>query len=220
METVKQYRTRFEQLKSRERGLVLVIVLALIYGLWSVLINSAQESGQRLYQTQLAQIEMDLQAQRQQLNDLKAKQGQDPDAELRRQVAQTKLDIKRIDEQLAGLSVGLIPAHELAKVLENVLLQSKSLKLVSLETLPIEQLELKDSAVDENADMVTGIYKHRVKVRLEGRFFEIAQYLAALEQLPWRFYWSMLTYEVGRYPAAETVLEVYTLSTERGSLGA
>jgi MSHA biogenesis protein MshJ len=219
MDSVKQYRAKFEQLNSRERGLVLLVALVLIYGLWSISLGSLQDAGQRKLHTQLSQLELDLQAQTQQLTELQARQGIDPDAELRRQLAQTKLDIQRIDNQLSGLSVGLIPAQELAKVLEGVLVQSKSLKLLSLETLPIKQLELQDASVENNADMVTGVFKHSVRVKLEGNYFAIAQYLTALENLPWRFYWASLHYQVQRYPNAVTELEVYTLSTERGNLG-
>ena len=220
MTSVNQYRTRFEQLNPRERMLVLLVLLVVIYGLWSLLLGTVQQKNHAQLQSQLLKLEQDSQTQQRQLSDLKARQGQDPDAELRRQVAQTKLDIKRIDDRLAGLSVGLIPAQALARVLEKVLLQSKSLKLLSLETLPVERLELRDPIVDNNADLSTGVYKHRVRLKVAGNYFEIAKYLVALEQLEWRFYWSELAYEVLQYPSAETVLEVYTLSTERGSLGA
>lgn len=219
MDSVNQYRTKFEQLNSRERGLVLLVAVVLIYGLWSISLGSLQDASQRQLHSQLSQLEQDLQAQTQQLTELRAKQGIDPDAELRRQLAQTKLDIQRIDNQLSGLSVGLIPAQELAKVVEGVLVQSKSLKLLTLETLPIKQLALQDANVENNADLVTGVFKHSVRVKLEGNYFAIARYLTALENLPWRFYWANLHYEVQRYPNAVTELEVYTLSTERGNLG-
>ncbi|MBB3168766.1 hypothetical protein [Simiduia aestuariiviva] len=220
MDALNRYREKFEALGQRERGLVLAVALVLVYALWNLIIGGAQTAQLKQIQLEISQLEQDLQAQNQQISDLQTKQNQDPDAEIRRQIAQTRLDLKKVDDRLAGLSVGLIAAADLPKVLENVLLQTESLKLISLQTLPIQQLQLTDEAVEANADLITGVFKHRVRVKLEGSYFDIEKYMSALEQLPWRFFWADLRYKVTRYPAAEAELEVYTLTTERGHFGA
>lgn len=220
MEALKPYIEKFEALSQRERGLVLVVALIVIYGLWSLIIGSAQTAEFSSLRAQVVQIENDLQSQATQLKSLQQKQSEDPDAELRRQLAQSRLDLQRIDDQLAQLSIGLIAASDLPKVLENVLLQTNALELKSLQTLPVEQLRLSDSEVDANADIVTGVFKHRVKIALVGNYFDVARYVKALEELEWRFFWADLHYTVRTYPDAIVELEVYTLTTERGNFGA
>ncbi|UTA46587.1 hypothetical protein L1F30_10465 [Simiduia sp. 21SJ11W-1] len=220
MDALKSYRAKFEALSQRERALVLGVALVVIYGLWSLLIGSSQTAKFVSLETQVQQLENDLQSQTVQIRNLENKQSQDPDAEMRRQLAQARLDLKQVDDQLANLSVGLIAAADLPRVLENVLLKTDSLRLVSLQTLPIEQLKLNDESVDANADLVTGVFKHRVKITLAGSYFKVADYLVALEALDWRFFWSEMRYVVEGYPSAKVELEVYTLTTERGNFGA
>lgn len=62
-----------------------------------------------------------------------------------------------------------------------------------------------------------GVFKHAVVVQLEGSYFDVIDYLTALESLSWKFYWSELDYRVVAYPKAIVTLEVYTLSTEKGA---
>ncbi len=65
-----------------------------------------------------------------------------------------------------------------------------------------------------------GVYKHTVVLALEGSYFNVITYLKSLENLPWKIYWHELDYSVTDYPKAEVLLEVYTLSTEEGFIGA
>ena len=64
-----------------------------------------------------------------------------------------------------------------------------------------------------------GVYEHVVEMRASGSYFQIIQFLTALEALSWRFYWQRLDYKVTEYPNAEIILRVYTLSSEEGLLG-
>lgn len=61
-----------------------------------------------------------------------------------------------------------------------------------------------------------GVFKHAVVIQLEGSYFDVVDYLSALENLPWKFYWAELDYRVIDYPKAIVTLEVYTLSTGVG----
>lgn len=61
-----------------------------------------------------------------------------------------------------------------------------------------------------------GVFKHAVVIQLEGSYFDVIDYLSALESLSWKFYWSELDYRVVNYPKAIVTLEVYTLSTGVG----
>ena len=77
----------------------------------------------------------------------------------------------------------------------------------------IHQKEIKNKSVSNNI----GVFKNTVVIQLEGSYFDVVDYLSALESLSWKFYWSELDYRVIEYPKAIVTLEVYTLSTEKGA---
>ena len=43
----------------------------------------------------------------------------------------------------------------------------------------------------------------------------IQAYLNTIEQLPKKFYWRIFDYQMQRYPRAEVVMEIYTLSMNK-----
>lgn len=161
----------------------------------------------------------------------------DPHAMKKRDISRLEQQIKDEDGRLSTLSVGLISAEELPKALYQVLSANEKLELVGMETLPPTLLKLQGVLLDGNDlgseagrdDSTTaasgsfnenvGIYKHAVRVGLRGRYFDIVDYLALLEGLDWKFYWQQLDYSVSKYPKADVVIEVYTLSLDAGVIG-
>lgn len=159
----------------------------------------------------------------------------DPNAARKREVIRLEQRLNELDSQLEALSVGLIQAEKLPQVLHDVLFSSSSLKLVGMKTQPVEKLDfsqpvtaaeqLEQESQDFNEEFeqenknVVSVFKHAVTISLEGRYFDVVSYLAALEQLPWKIYWEFLDYNVVDYPRARVTLQVYTLSTGEGILG-
>lgn len=211
-----EYSNHYNQLQRRERLLVLAVLLVLVYALWSLLFGQALSAQQGRLNGQLVQAEKNLASKQQQLSLLQSRSQQDPDAALRGEIARVKADIEQLDQQLQQAAVGLVRAQELPNILEQVLLKTGKLKLISLQTLPLEELSL---VVDEQTAADAGVFKHPVRLEVKGDYFAVQEYLAALENLPWRFYWDGLEYKVQQYPGASTVLTVYTLSSERGVIG-
>ncbi len=165
----------------------------------------------------------------------------DPNAAKKKQIDDLEKDLAGLDRNLQALSVGLIPADKLPLALHDVLQSVGNLKLVGMETIEPSRLQLEHAevAVEKNLDSdegkgekddnkgdednvddeSIGVFKHAVVVELEGRYFDVIHYLAALEKLQWKFYWQAIDYEVFQYPKAKVLIEVYTLSTEQGVLG-
>jgi MSHA biogenesis protein MshJ len=123
-----------------------------------------------------------------------------------------------LDRDLAALSQGLVGADMLPKILEDVLLTTSQLTLVQMRTLPVEALPLKGAAA-RDGESEAGVFKHTVALRVSGSYFQVVDFLNALETLPWRFYWERLDYSVDRYPRAGIEIRVYTLSAEEGLIG-
>ena len=220
--TYDQYQEKFNALQMRERALALAVFVVLIYALWSLFLGSEQTQAQKQLRSQLS-IATDALAQKQSaLELLKVQVNADPDQALRQQLATVEADITAVETRLQQASIGLVPAAALARILEQVILQSEGIRLLRIETLPIKQLQIEavvqaeDKPVPEPS---AGVFRHAVKLEVEAGYFALQRYLAALQALEWRFYWDSLHYEVVRYPVGRAELVVYTLSSERGSIG-
>ena len=83
------------------------------------------------------------------------------------------------------------------------------------QTVRMESLRVVPGAPMEGA---SAFYRHGVEVSLRGNYFDLAQYLGALEKLPLRFLWGHLEMQVEQYPEVRLTLQLHTLSTQR-SLG-
>ncbi len=71
----------------------------------------------------------------------------------------------------------------------------------------------RNDALSANADIQ--LYQHGLRITLTGTFFDIQAYLNTIEQLPKKFYWRIFDYQMQRYPQAEVVMEIYTLSMNK-----
>ena len=123
-------------------------------------------------------------------------------AELEITLASLNQEIASLDAEMARKTEGLVSAPQMANLMESVLKQSDKLTLLSMTTLPASQLTEKDQA---------GFYLHPVEIALRGRYFDIVDFLAALEALPVKYYWRSVDYRVTTYPFADVTLQVYTL---------
>lgn len=161
----------------------------------------------------------------------------DPNAARKREVVRLEQQLAQLDSDLEKLAVGLIQADKLPQILHDVLFSSGSLKLLGMKTQPVEKLNFSEpvtaaeQVASRNAqqniieefpqqdETVVSVFKHAVTISLEGRYFDVVNYLSALERLPWKIYWEFLDYKVTDYPNARVTLQVYTLSTGEGVLG-
>lgn len=77
---------------------------------------------------------------------------------------------------------------------------------------PDELGAVNDTEVAAPIALGPGVYKHSVELSIEGGYFAVLDYLKALENMPWQFYWEGMDYVVDDYPNAKVTLEVFTLS--------
>jgi MSHA biogenesis protein MshJ len=64
-----------------------------------------------------------------------------------------------------------------------------------------------------------GLYRHSIRVKLSGSYFQLRDYLVQLESLPWKFFWHDFKYELKQYPVSELEIEIYSLSTNQEFVG-
>ena len=136
-----------------------------------------------------------------------ARLGRDPNAQVHQQLAGVEASLGRLDAELKAQTVDLIPAHEMPEVLEALLSRSTNLHMLALTSLAPEPLMAGEQGIN--------LFKHGIRLKLEGGYFDVYQYLKALEALPRHFYWKQFDYRVEAHPKAVVEMEIYTLSTSK-----
>ena len=235
-----QFSDKFNAMSRRERAISLLAVLALLYLLWSlfVLAPVSADIDNLLVQKQTLDSRLlDLQAQERVFTQAAS---HDPYAASKREIDYLQQRLETLDKELQALAVGLVPAELLPQVLHDVMSNIGDLKLLGMQTLPVQKLTITGAGVDANAaapstaltaaaspskesltqvSQQVDVYRHSVELKVRGSYFTVAKYLQELEALPWRFYWDKLDYRVDTWPQAVATLEVYTLSAGEGLLG-
>ncbi len=204
MNRVSQWSERFAVLSRRERGLIAltaVVGLAMLFwALWlEPVLNGNAAKARQLENTlnQTRNMAQEAQSLRQQLSANPNDKMADELAQLKQQLAQHQA---ALDEEL----VDLIPPEQMSAVLAQLLARTEGVTLIEMRIQPPVAL------VNEG-----GLYRHGVKLELEGSFFKLKAALERMEQLEQRFYWRFLDYQVTRYPKARLQLQLDTLGTEK-----
>lgn len=194
-------------LSQRERVLILLTGLVLvcagaIYGWLDGAALRLEQDRVALTTAQRDLEIMDLENQGKQ-----ARLARDPDQNVRDQLVRVEGDIGKLDAELKAQTVDLIQAHEMPAVLEALLSRSANLHMLALTSLAPQPLMAGDQRIN--------LFKHGIRLKLEGGYFDVYQYLKALEALPRHFYWKQFDYQVQEYPKAVVEMEIYTLSTSK-----
>jgi MSHA biogenesis protein MshJ len=196
----------------RERLLLLITVLVAIF-LLGYLVWLGPELDRRTdlqeQQRKLSQQTAQLQAQIEQLGSALNK---DPDLVNRQRLSQARQQSGELDARMRRLQDRMIAPDLMPEVL-NEMLRDLPLKLVKLQKkAPEIELDLETAGVPR-------LYRHSMRLELEGSFHDTLDYLEKLERLPWRLSWKGIDIQMLRYPTARIVLDLYTLSFEEDWLG-
>ena len=211
-------------LNLRERVLVLLVAIAVIYAIWDGVFLSKQEQH---YQSLLSQQQV-LTKQKQE-HELKLAQttakliaNQRTVEQKKSAIIQAKQHLQQTVTQLDSVLNKLVPPTKITELLRNLLLQTHGLKLVSLNNEPVETISFAEEDApksDPKNNIKTLLYKHSTTLKLSGNYQQLYQYLSALESSEWGLYWNELHYEVIDYPQAEITIRVHTISTNEYWIG-
>ena len=211
---------RFEQLSLREQIMVFLcgVTLAAFVGYFVVL--DPQWQSNKKISTSLQRSQQDLMLLTSQANDLTEALRRDPNQSIKQRIGDVKQEIGAVESQLQAQTANLVSASKMPLMLEQVLASSQDLKVVSLHSLEPLAISLPgtpDSIASERD--LPALYRHGVKLVIEGGYADVQAYLTKLEALPWQFYWKRFDYQVSEYPLATVELEIYTLSTNKAFIG-
>jgi MSHA biogenesis protein MshJ len=202
---------KFEALTQREKIIVVIAVLAIIWFGWDNLFYQPTHQKQQTLQNKL--ISLKQQITDQQLAAIKLENSDHTDFNLNKhnELAALKAEYDRLQELMMQGDKSFAPPHLMSTVLSDILNKNNKLTLIKLDTLPVTTL-LKSKQPHP-------IYKHGLAITFSGSYLDTLNYLIALESLPWHFIWESIDYQVKNYPIAETTITTYTLSFKESWLG-
>ncbi|RMF13450.1 MAG: hypothetical protein D6758_13150 [Gammaproteobacteria bacterium] len=202
---------RVNDLSARERGILLatgLVVLVVVLGqfwwapAWQAWSQSLKES--QAIKAEVSQLNSELELLDRQLS-------VDPDETVRQQIqaleAQLASEKKRLEKALSGL----VSPTDMVPVLQRVLGQADNLSLQALEKLPVKPVTLDDAQPEASSAV---LFEHAVSMTLRGRYFEVLNYLKALEAEAGVLVLRSMNYQVKGYPMAEVTLTFSTLSLD------
>lgn len=217
---------KFDALSMRERAMVAVAAVAATFLLIDALLLSTWSRQNAGLKASLAEQRVETGRVAAQLKELQARVASHPDAQARARIQEIEQKIAAIDAGLQSASRQLVPPERMATLLEDLLKRNRRLQLVKMTTLPAEALLGRDpsAAAQTGAEsMAAGagqdgsqdIFKHGVELTLRGSYFDMLEYLAQIESLPWQMYWARLRLDAREYNRPVLTLTLYTLSLDK-----
>ncbi|RRU74520.1 MSHA biogenesis protein MshJ [Stutzerimonas xanthomarina] len=214
-------RQRWQALAPREQWLSVLVGASLLGMLYLLLV--AEPLAERIVQQEsrlrLAEARQ-LEASNA-LLELQAKLAADPNRPYRDalDVARTNREqiLRSIDEETRSL---VSPARMKA-LLQDLLRRQPHLQMVALQSFstPLE-LPAPDAAKGAPPAAVS-FYRHGLRLTLQGGYFDLLDYLQAVQNSGWRLHWDSLDYHIDEAgpDKARITLELHTLSREAGWVG-
>ena len=217
LDKIKALAAKLDKLSFRER---ILIFLALIVGItqgWDFWLWTPMSQHQEQQQAQIDNLNKEMLQLQIDLKILTAKATQDPDVEIKKQIKRLTSQLDSVNQIIQKASSSLVTPAQMAKVLEEMFVNQRGLKLLRLDTL--KTVPLIKPAKDEPPIVDYQIYRHGFSIEFSGGFMATLRYLEALESLNDKFFWEAIDYQVEEYPDSRVRLNLYTLSLSEGFIG-
>jgi MSHA biogenesis protein MshJ len=216
-------RQRWQTLAPREQWLS-VLVGASLLGMLYLLLVAEPLAGRIAHQdSQLRLAEARQLEANNALLELQAKLAADPNRPYRDalDVARTNREqiLRNIDEETRSL---VSPARMKA-LLQDLLRRQPQLQMVALQSFsaPLESPASATDAAKDAPPAAVSFYRHGLRLTLQGGYFDLLDYLQAVQNSGWRLHWDSLDYHIDEAgpDQARITLELHTLSREAGWVG-
>ncbi len=221
---LKQLEARIDALSLRERGILFLVILGVLFWLaTNVVFLSLRQEQQRLAHDVRARLN-ELQAMSAQNEAIKVKLAQDPEALAQARVAELKRTLAADEAAVAHIIRGLVSPRDMPRLVQQMLAKNQALQVVKLENLPAEALDEGKNAATPAAQPAAAannaarVYRHGMRIELRGQYVDIVRYLRALEAMPSKVFWGEVKFESEAYPVSRVTLVIYTISLNQAWL--
>jgi MSHA biogenesis protein MshJ len=217
--------TKFAALKQRERWMVFIAGIAVIYGVINTLALDPMLKKQQALTTDLAQSQLQLSDLRTQITTIQQNPVVDIDRDNQQKIAALNATVQTQQQQLNDLQSNLVSPERMPALLKNLIRNDANLVLVSMKTLTPENFLIKkgDALQPNTGEASSGmskasegvIYKHALSLTLAGNYLDLLHYAESLQALSNQVLWESAVLTSKEHPVNELTMTVYTLSLDK-----
>jgi MSHA biogenesis protein MshJ len=215
---------RWLLLEPREQWLSYAVALAVVGMLYMLLLGDPLTLRVAKQEALVKTAVLSQQAAQVGLADLQAKLAADPNAPYRSALLTAQASGEQLIGEIDHDTAGLLPPAKMRAVLQELLRAQPKLRLLGLQSFS-EPLQLATDEADKTpavaAKAPVTLYRHGLKISLQGGYFDLLLYLQAIQASGWKLHWDSLDYQVGSDGPAQAKINLvlYTLSREAGWIG-
>tara|TARA_R110002167_G_scaffold214068_3_gene418746 strand:- start:32045 stop:32779 length:735 start_codon:yes stop_codon:yes gene_type:complete len=237
-----EYSDNYLKLTIREQYLIILTGLVAIVFITFYLFIDAKMIENKKSAQQIVRLQSSNQSLKNSTREMQAALQRDPNKDTNNKIAQYEAKLAKVDEKLLTLTSDLISPVQMRYALLDLLKLEKGVSLLSFELLgaqpllssePSKELSSDPSseqaselspeikATNENSELPVGLnlYRHGIKIKLSGSYFDLQNYLSQLEKLSWKFFWQDFNFKLTQYPKSELEIEMYSLGTKKEFVG-
>jgi MSHA biogenesis protein MshJ len=221
---LQKYADGIDAMALRERAMFFGAVALVLMTLLQVFLLNPVLSRRNQLSAQIAQQEDETKAIQAQIQALVRPNVQDQDALNRDKLKSLRAQMAQLDQEFEEQQKQFVPAEKMVAMLENMVAKNRKLQLLSLRNLPSTGLSTgagtPAGAAGGQAKLggAREVFRHPVELSVKGSYFDLLDYLAALERMPQRVFWDGFELSVAQYPQSVLKLTIYTLSPEKSWL--
>lgn len=234
--TFNEGRAKFDALVWRERLLVGVTLVSLVWMVWTYALQDYLDTERNRAQVGITNNQAQLSAAIQEQQLLNGGNLQDPDMALSQQRDQLQAELRQLDLELRHSIERFVEPSKMPELLADLMRQHQGLAFKRVTRMPTEPLAASrihldtleqeggmESEASTNLDVAAtsepSVYRHPIELEFEGNYFDVLAYLTTLENSSWRLNWRSFDYQVKAHPVARVTIQVDTLSRRKEWLG-
>ena len=215
---LQKYADGIDAMALRERAMFFGAVALVLMTLLQVFLLNPVLSRRNQLSAQIAQQEDETKAIQAQIDALVRPKVQDQDAFNRAKLKSLREQTAQLDRQFEEQQKQFVAPEKMVGMLENMIVKNRKLQLLSLRKLAGAGLSPGAGAPAgaaggrERAGGAREVFRHTIELSVKGGYFDLLDYLAALERMPQRVFWDGFELSVAQYPQSVLKLTIYTLS--------
>jgi MSHA biogenesis protein MshJ len=214
-ERLRRLSTAIDALTLRERLMVFACLLVVTIWLWNALLLGPLDARETLVSQEIARSQQRLTQMNEAMTLAAEGIGDGLGGQADRRLAlQRQLDAT--EETVRVFTSDLVDPSQMRHVLEELIRKQRGLTLIRASNLEVRPLIEADAEEPTQEPM---LYRHGLRLEVQGSYLDCIAYLEAVERLPWRFYWGGLRLEAHDYPTNTIAVEIFTLSLDEDWIG-
>ena len=215
---LQRYADSIDAMPLRERSLFFGAIALVLMTLLQVFLLDPVLSRRNQLSAQIAQQEEETKAILAKVQTLIRPEAADQNALNRDRLKSLRAQMEQLDRQFEQQQKQYVAPEKMAALLQDMIAKHRKLKLLSLRNLPPASLSEAAAGAPARAGAPRAVFRHAVELKLSGSYFDLLDYVDALERMPQQVFWEALDLRVAQYPLSVMTLTIFTLSQERSWL--